>query len=67
MKTALLYATRTDHSKKIADAIAKSLQIKAQDVKTKPELQEVDLLFVVARDLRLAEYARIGGLPGKYR
>lgn len=47
MKTAVVYFSRTGHSKKIAEAIAASLQLKAVDVKTKPTLEAVDLLVLV--------------------
>ena len=47
MKTAVVYFSRTGHSKKIAEAIAASLELKAIDVKTKPTLEAVDLLIMV--------------------
>lgn len=47
MKTALIYSTMTGHSKKIANAIANQLQIQAENIKTNPQLQGVDLLFIV--------------------
>jgi flavodoxin len=47
MKTALVYFSRTGHSKRIAKAIAEALQITPLDVKSKPVLDEVDLLFIV--------------------
>lgn len=47
MKTALIYVSKTGHSKKIAEAIATGLGIKAEDVKTTPKLNDVDLLFIV--------------------
>ncbi len=47
MKTAVVYFSRTGHSKKIADAIANSLQLQAVDVKAKPLLEAVDLLVLV--------------------
>jgi flavodoxin len=47
MKTALVYFSRTGHSKRIAKAIAEALQIAALDVKSEPVLNEVDLLFIV--------------------
>ena len=47
MKTALVYFSRTGHSKRIAKAIAEALQITALDVKSQPVLDEVDLLFIV--------------------
>jgi flavodoxin len=47
MKTAVIYLTKTGHSKKIAEAVAAALSINAQDIKTEPELSDVDLLFIV--------------------
>jgi len=47
MKIALIYQTKTGHSKKIANAIAENLQIQAEDIKTNPKLNQVDLLFIV--------------------
>ncbi len=47
MNIACIYATKTNHSKKIAESIAQTLDIPAQDVRTHPDLQNVDLLFVV--------------------
>jgi flavodoxin len=47
MKTALVYFSRTGHSKRIAKAIAEALQITPLDVKSEPVLDEVDLLFIV--------------------
>ncbi|HNR63272.1 MAG TPA: flavodoxin domain-containing protein [Thermotogota bacterium] len=53
MNHAIVYLTKTGHSKKIAEAIAESLSTSALDIKTRPEVGEVDLLFIV------------GGLYGK--
>jgi flavodoxin len=47
VKTALVYFSRTGHSKRIAKAIAEALQITALDVESEPLLDEVDLLFIV--------------------
>lgn len=47
MKTALIYVSKTGHSKKIAEAIATGLGIKGEDVKATPKLIDVDLLFIV--------------------
>lgn len=47
MKIALIYATKTGHSKKIAEAIAKELQITAQNITSQPKLEEIDILFIV--------------------
>lgn len=47
MKTALIYASKTGHSGKIANAIAKELNIPAQNISSNPKLENVDLLFIV--------------------
>jgi len=47
MRTAVVYLTRSGHSRTIAQAIATALQVPAQDIKTGPKLSGVDLLFVV--------------------
>ncbi len=46
-RTAVIYATRTKHSKKLAEAIGASLNVKAQNITENPTLQDVTLLFVV--------------------
>lgn len=46
MKTALIFRSMTGHSKKIAKAISSETGIEAQDIKSKPELNNVDLLFI---------------------
>ena len=47
MKIALIYATKSGHSKKIAEAIANELQITAQNITSQPKLEEIDILFIV--------------------
>jgi menaquinone-dependent protoporphyrinogen IX oxidase len=47
MKTAVVYLTKSGHSRKIAQAIATELQVPAEDIKTNPKLSGIDLLFVV--------------------
>jgi flavodoxin len=47
MKIAVIYFTKTGHSRKIADAVAAGLKIKAEDINNGPKLKNVDLLFVV--------------------
>lgn len=47
MNTAIIYRSMTGHSKKIAHAIAAELKLTAQDIKAKPQLSDVDLLFIV--------------------
>lgn len=46
MKVALIYSTKTGHTKKIAEAMAKELGIEAQNIADKPVLNNVDLLLV---------------------
>ena len=48
MNIAVVYSTRTGHSKKIADAIADELGRKAMDVANAPKFENVDLLFIVS-------------------
>jgi flavodoxin len=47
MKTAVVYCSKTGHSRKIAHAVAEALQTSAQDIRSAPALDAVDLLFVV--------------------
>ncbi|HCL04356.1 MAG TPA: hypothetical protein DHW61_18430 [Lachnoclostridium phytofermentans] len=46
-KVKIVYATKTRHSKKIALALAKALNVQAEDVVSKPNLGTADLLFIV--------------------
>jgi len=46
-KTAVIYATRTKHSKKLAEAIESVLKVKAKSITENPALDDVDLLFIV--------------------
>ncbi len=46
-KSAVIYATKTGHSKKLAEAIGLALNIEAKNINAKPALNHVDLLFVV--------------------
>lgn len=43
----IVYATKTRHSQKIAQAIGNALNIQADNVPDNPVLGEVDLLFIV--------------------
>ena len=43
----IVYATKTRHSKKIALALAKALNVQAENVASKPILGKVDLLFII--------------------
>jgi len=47
MKIAIIYYSKTGHSKRIAKAVAKELGVQAQSLSPKPALSGVDLLFVV--------------------
>ncbi|MCE5255922.1 MAG: flavodoxin domain-containing protein, partial [Spirochaetaceae bacterium] len=46
MKTAIIYFSKTGHSKKIAKAVSEALHIQAEDIRTNPKLSDIDLLFV---------------------
>lgn len=46
MNIHIIYATMTQHTKKLADYLADSLNVKAQDVKGNPNLANTDVLFV---------------------
>lgn len=43
----LVYSKKTKHSKKIAKAVAKSLNIKAESIRFKPAINEANMLFIV--------------------
>jgi flavodoxin len=47
MKTAIIFASKTGHSKKIADAIAKEIATPALDAAQKPIIEDIDLLFII--------------------
>ena len=47
MNIAVLYSSMTGHSKKIAKAVAAELGVTAQDIKSKPQVNGVDLAFIV--------------------
>lgn len=47
IKSSIVYATKTKHSKRIADRIASELQIKVEDIAGQPKLEDIDLLFIV--------------------
>jgi len=44
---AVIYATKTQHSKKIAEAVGSALQVKAQNITENPNLTDIELLFIV--------------------
>lgn len=46
-KLNLVYATKTNHSKKIAQAVSDVLNVRANNVKDNPVLDETDILFIV--------------------
>ena len=46
-KVSVIYATKTKHSKKIADAVAGALGAAAQNIADQPTVGEADLLFIV--------------------
>jgi len=43
----VVYATRTKHSQKLAEAIGRALQVKAENVAASPAPRPADLLFIV--------------------
>lgn len=47
VKISVIYATKTKHSKKLADAIALALNVRAENIKENPLLNNTDLLFIV--------------------
>lgn len=46
-KIGIVYATKTKHSKKLAEAIGDALKVKAENVLSTPTLGELDLLYIV--------------------
>ncbi len=62
MNKAVIYCSKTGHSKKIAQAVADELHVHAENVKENPDIGEVDWLFIVggvyggASDSQLIEY-----------
>lgn len=48
MNIKIVYATKTKHSRKIAQAIANGFNIQAENYLNNPKLEEVDLLFLVS-------------------
>ena len=47
-KIAVIYATKTKHSKKLAEAISSALKVEAKNIAENPTLQDIDLLFIVS-------------------
>jgi flavodoxin len=48
MNNAVIYYTKLGHSKKIAQAVADELGVKARDIREKPEIKDTDLLYIVS-------------------
>ncbi len=46
-KIGVLYATKTKHSQKLAEAIGSAFKIPANSITENPDLHEIELLFVV--------------------
>ena len=46
-KTGIVYATRTKHSEKLANAIGSALDIKPENIDSQPRFAGLDLLFIV--------------------
>lgn len=46
-KISVVYATKTQHSKTLAEAVAKTLGVEAKDIAKYPQPEETDLLFLV--------------------
>jgi flavodoxin len=46
MNICVIYASLTGHSRKIAEAVAESLNVSAKNIRQKPEIKDVDLLFI---------------------
>ena len=48
MKKAVVYYTKLGHSKKIAQALADELGVKAQDIRENPEINDINRLYIVS-------------------
>ena len=46
-KTGIVYATKTKHSVKLAEAVGAVLNIKPENIDAKPRFADLDLLFIV--------------------
>ncbi len=46
MKTMIIYASKTGHTKKIAHAMAEQLGVTPKNISEKPIIENVDLLFI---------------------
>ena len=73
MKPVVIYATKTNHSKKLAEAIGAALTVKAANIADAPALPDTDLLFVVGgiyggKDMpELLDYVRNMDMPSLRR
>ena len=73
MKPVVIYATKTNHSKKLAEAIGAALTVKAGNIADTPVLPDSDLLFVVGgiyggKDMpELLDYVRKLDIPSLKR
>lgn len=47
INTGIIYATKTKHSKKLAEAIGSALNIKAENIASQPNFKDIDLLFII--------------------
>ncbi len=47
INTGIVYATKTKHSKKLAEAIGTALNIKAENIASQPHFKDIDLLFII--------------------
>jgi flavodoxin len=47
-KVAIIYATKTKHSKKLADEIGTALNVDAQNITVNPDLNDIDFIFIVS-------------------
>lgn len=47
-KMAVIYATKTKHSKKLAEEISSALKVKAKNIMENPDLHDIDLLFIIS-------------------
>ncbi|HAF48259.1 MAG TPA: hypothetical protein DCL08_03335 [Anaerolineaceae bacterium] len=48
MNISVIYYSKLGHSKKIAQAIADELGVKAQDIRDNPEIKDIESLYVVS-------------------
>lgn len=73
MKPVVIYATKTNHSKKLAEAIGAALAVKAANIADTPALPDTDLLLVVGgiyggKDMpELLDYMRKLDMPSLKR